>query len=62
MLHGGDYNPDQWKATPEIWDEDMRLAPKRGMVEFLTTVHYVEKYLEKDMKILEIGAGSGRYS
>ena len=23
MLHGGDYNPDQW--PPEIWDEDMRL-------------------------------------
>lgn len=25
FLHGGDYNPDQWKNTPEIWDEDMRL-------------------------------------
>lgn len=25
FLHGGDYNPDQWKETPEIWDEDMRL-------------------------------------
>lgn len=25
MLHGGDYNPDQWKDTPEIWDKDMRL-------------------------------------
>ena len=25
MLHGADYNPDQWKDTPEIWDEDMRL-------------------------------------
>jgi len=25
MLHGGDYNPDQWHRTPEIWDEDMRL-------------------------------------
>ncbi len=30
MLHGGDYNPDQWKATPEIWDEDMRLARLSG--------------------------------
>ena len=30
MLHGGDYNPDQWKATPEIWDEDMRLAKLSG--------------------------------
>ncbi len=25
MLHGGDYNPDQWIDTPEVWDEDMRL-------------------------------------
>jgi beta-galactosidase len=25
LLHGGDYNPDQWIRTPEIWDEDMRL-------------------------------------
>ena len=25
FLHGGDYNPDQWKTTPEIWDEDLRL-------------------------------------
>ena len=25
IIHGGDYNPDQWIETPEIWDEDMRL-------------------------------------
>lgn len=25
MLHGGDYNPEQWIDTPEIWYEDMRL-------------------------------------
>ena len=25
ILHGGDYNPEQWVETPEIWDEDMRL-------------------------------------
>lgn len=25
MLHGGDYNPDQWMHMPGIWDEDMRL-------------------------------------
>ncbi|MHC4884225.1 MAG: beta-galactosidase, partial [Planctomycetota bacterium] len=30
MLHGGDYNPDQWIATPEIWDEDMRLMNLSG--------------------------------
>ena len=30
MLHGGDYNPDQWIQTPEIWDEDMRLMKLSG--------------------------------
>ncbi|MBO4216750.1 MAG: beta-galactosidase [Clostridia bacterium] len=25
FLHGGDYNPEQWKDTREIWDDDMRL-------------------------------------
>ena len=31
IVHGGDYNPDQWIATPEIWDEDMRLMKKAGI-------------------------------
>lgn len=43
-------------------DEDARLASKSGMVEFLTTIRYVEKYLEPGMRILEIGAGTGRYA
>lgn len=30
MLHGGDYNPDQWIRTPEVWDEDMRLMRLSG--------------------------------
>ena len=25
LLHGADYNPDQWIRTPAVWDEDMRL-------------------------------------
>lgn len=25
ILHGGDYNPEQWIKTPGIWDEDIRL-------------------------------------
>ena len=44
------------------YDEDNRLALKYGMVEFLTTMHYIEKYLKQGDKILEIGAGTGRYS
>ncbi len=30
VLHGGDYNPDQWIQTPEVWDEDMRLMRLAG--------------------------------
>ena len=43
-------------------DEHTRFDSKHGIVEFLTTVNYIEKYLKKGMDILEIGAGSGRYS
>lgn len=44
------------------YDEDGRLRSKHGMVEFLTTMRYVERYLKPGMRILEIGAGTGRYS
>lgn len=43
-------------------DEDGRLAPRANSVEFITTMKYINKYLEKGVKILEIGAGTGRYS
>lgn len=44
------------------YDEDNRLRTKHGMVEFLTTMRYIEKYLTPGARILEIGAGTGRYS
>ncbi len=31
IVHGGDYNPDQWINTPEIWDEDMALMKEAGI-------------------------------
>lgn len=43
-------------------DEDSRLLTKYGRIEFLTTVKYVEKYLKDGMKLMEIGAATGRYS
>ena len=30
ILHGADYNPEQWRDTPEIWDEDVRLMKLAG--------------------------------
>lgn len=44
------------------YNEDGRLRSRHGMVEFLTTMRYVEKYLQPGMRILEIGAATGRYS
>ena len=44
------------------YDEDGRLTSRHGMVEFLTTMRYIEKYLQPGMRILEIGAATGRYS
>lgn len=53
------------KALTEYYsgyDEDSRLRSQHGMVEYLTTMRYIEKYLKPGMHILEIGAGTGRYS
>lgn len=44
------------------YDEDARLRSQHGMVEYLTTMRYIEKYLTPGARILEIGAGTGRYS
>ena len=44
------------------YDEDNRLRSKHGTVEFFTTMHYIQKYLSPSSRILEIGAGTGRYS
>lgn len=44
------------------YDEDNRLSSRLGSIEFITTMTYIEKYLKTNDKILEIGAGTGRYS
>ena len=44
------------------YDEEGRLMRKSRMPEYLNTMKYIEKYLSPDAKIIEIGAGTGRYS
>lgn len=44
------------------YNEDGRLLSKHGSVEFLTTARYISRYLKPGMKMLEVGAGTGRYS
>jgi len=43
-------------------DEDARLLSLPGQVEFRTTMRYIERYLQPGMRVLEIGAATGRYS
>ena len=45
--------------------EEKRLTRRHGNVEFVTSMKYIHKYLENlpnDAKILDVGAGTGRYS
>lgn len=46
------------------FNEEKRLGSRHGQVEFITSMKYIHKYLEKlpNAKILDIGAGTGRYS
>ncbi|MDI0264761.1 methyltransferase domain-containing protein [Clostridioides difficile] len=44
------------------YDEDSRLRLKHGLVEFFTTMRYIEKYIKPKDHVLEVGAGTGRYS
>ena len=44
--------------TYDIFNEESRLNHSNAArVEFITTVHYIEKYLKEGDKILDIGAG-----
>ena len=45
--------------------EEKRLTRRHGNVEYITSMQYIHKYLKempRDAKILDIGAGTGRYS
>ena len=55
---------DYLEAYYNNYDEDGRLLSRHGQVEYLTTMKYIRESLAglSDPKILEIGAGTGRYS
>ena len=44
------------------FNEDKRLNTRHGQIEFITSMKYINDYLKKGDKILDIGAGTGKYS
>lgn len=46
------------------FNEEKRLNSRHGQVEFITSMKYIHNYLEEmeQPKILDVGAGTGRYS
>lgn len=46
------------------FNEDKRLNSRHGQVEFITTMKYIKKYITKfnNPKIIDVGAGTGKYS
>lgn len=46
------------------FNEDKRLTHRHGIVEYTTAMKYIHEYLEKmdNPKIMDVGAGTGKYS
>lgn len=42
--------------------EDLRLTRRHGIVEFEVTMHHLHRFLKPDDFIIDVGAGTGRYS
>ena len=42
--------------------EDLRLQRRHGIVEFETTMHHLRRFIKPDSLLLDIGAGTGRYT
>ena len=42
--------------------EDLRLQRRHGIVEFETTMHHLRRFIKPDSFLLDIGAGTGRYT
>ena len=82
MIISSNIQPQEWRlinmSMTELeqhynkFNEEKRLDSRHGQVEYITSMKYIHKYLdklkeesesdEKPIRILDIGAGTGRYS
>lgn len=53
---------NELKEYYERYNEEGRLLTRQGNVEFVTTMHFIRKYLRPGVRILEVGAATGQYS
>lgn len=55
-------NPKLLEDYYNKFNEEKRLDSRRGQVELKTNLTYIEKYVKTGAKILDVGAGTGKYS
>ena len=55
-------NEENLKTYYNKFNEEKRLDTKHGQIEFLTSIKYIEDYLKEGNRIIDIGAGTGKYS
>ncbi len=65
VLPGKDLRRETYEALDAYYsryNEEGRLLSLHGQVEYHTTMRYIHRYLQPGARILEVGAGTGRYS
>ena len=55
-------NEENLKIYYNKFNEEKRLDTKHGQIEYLTAMKYINDYIKKNDKVIDIGAGTGRYS
>ena len=55
-------NEENLKKYYNKFNEEKRLNSKHNKIEYLTALKYINNYIKENDKIIDIGAGTGRYS
>ncbi len=55
-------NEDNLIVYYNKFNEDKRLTTRHGKIEYITSMKYIHEYLNDSPKIIDIGAGTGKYA